>query len=69
MTALRKEHEIKFKHWLRAMGLFIIWRTLTIIFQSIVNVRIYLFFTLQPILCHYLIDYKCYYHFKHFLNS
>jgi uncharacterized membrane protein YgcG len=37
MTALRKEHEIKFKHWLRAMGLFIIWRTLTIIFQSIVN--------------------------------
>lgn len=59
MTALRKEHEIKFKHWLRAMGLFIIWRTLTIIFQSIVNVRNYLLFNTSTNLCHYLIDRKC----------
>lgn len=39
MTALRKEHEIKFIHWLRAMAFFIVWKTLTIIFQSLVNVR------------------------------
>ncbi|XP_054158696.1 uncharacterized protein LOC128957004 [Oppia nitens] len=37
MTALRKEHEIKFVHWLRAMAVFTAWRTLTIIFQSLVN--------------------------------
>ena len=33
-----QEHEIKFIHWLRAMAFFIVWRTLTIIFQSLVNV-------------------------------
>ncbi len=38
MAALRKEHEVKFIHWLRAMGVFIVLRGLTIIFQSLVNV-------------------------------
>lgn len=38
MTALRKEHELKFRHWLRAMTIFICFRFITIIYQSIVNV-------------------------------
>ena len=37
MVALRKEHEIKFKNWIRAMALFIVIRTLALLFQSIVN--------------------------------
>ncbi|KPM04805.1 hypothetical protein QR98_0032590 [Sarcoptes scabiei] len=37
MNALRKEHELKFRHWLRAMAIFIVIRFLSIIFQSIVN--------------------------------
>jgi len=37
MAALRKEHEAKFKPWLRAMGVFIIIRTITLFFQSVVN--------------------------------
>ncbi|KAI1286627.1 hypothetical protein HDE_10706 [Halotydeus destructor] len=37
MKALRKELEVKFKHWLRGMGVFIIVRALTLIFSSIVN--------------------------------
>lgn len=37
MAALKKEHEIKFKHWIYSSALFIICRTVTIFFQSIVN--------------------------------
>lgn len=37
MAALRKEHEIKFVHWLRAMAVFVVLKALTITFQSIVN--------------------------------
>lgn len=37
MSALKKEHEIKFKHWLRAMAIFIVVRTLALFFQSLVN--------------------------------
>lgn len=37
MAALRKEHEVKFKHWLRAMASFIIMRTISLFYQSIVN--------------------------------
>ena len=37
MSALRKEHEIKFKHWLRAMAIFIGLRTISLFYQSIVN--------------------------------
>lgn len=37
MAALRKEHEVKFKNWIRAMALFIVIRTLSLLFQSIVN--------------------------------
>lgn len=37
MSALRKEHEIRFKHWLRAMGTFIVLRALSLVYQSTVN--------------------------------
>ena len=37
MPALKKEREIEFKQWLRAMALFIIIRTLGTLFQSIAN--------------------------------
>lgn len=37
MAALKKEHEVKFKHWLRAMGAFIVVRTLTLVFSSVAN--------------------------------
>ncbi|KAJ6215907.1 hypothetical protein RDWZM_010407 [Blomia tropicalis] len=37
MTALRKEHELKFRHWLRSMAIFIVARFATLFFQSIVN--------------------------------
>ncbi|RWS04926.1 uncharacterized protein B4U79_06174 [Dinothrombium tinctorium] len=43
MNALRKEHEIKFKHWIRAMALFIVFRVASLIFQSIAN-DIYFFY-------------------------
>ena len=38
MAALKKEQEARFLHWLRAMGIFIAWRTISILFQSIANV-------------------------------
>lgn len=38
MTALRKEHELKFRHWLRAMAIFIVLRFITLAFQSTANV-------------------------------
>lgn len=38
MAALRKEHELKFRHWLRAMAAFIALRLAAVIFQSIANV-------------------------------
>lgn len=38
MNALRKEHELKFRHWLRAMAIFITFRFVILVFQSIVNV-------------------------------
>lgn len=37
MAALKKELEVKFKHWIAAMGVFIVVRTVTLFFQSIVN--------------------------------
>lgn len=37
MPALKKEREIEFKQWLRAMALFIVIRTLATLFQSIAN--------------------------------
>lgn len=40
MNALRKEHELKFRHWLRAMAIFITFRLVILIFQSIVNVSL-----------------------------
>lgn len=40
MMALRKEHELKFRHWLRALAIFVLLRFLTIIYQSIVNVSL-----------------------------
>lgn len=39
MAALRKEHELKFRHWLRAMAAFIILRLAAVVFQSIANVK------------------------------
>lgn len=39
MGALRKEHELKFRHWLRSMSIFIVIRFVAIVFQSTVNVR------------------------------
>lgn len=37
MSALKKEQEIKFKHWLRAMAIFIVLRTISLFYQSLVN--------------------------------
>jgi len=37
MSALKKEQEVRFTHWLRAMAVFIVIRTITLFFQSLVN--------------------------------
>ncbi|KAH9410265.1 hypothetical protein TYRP_010023 [Tyrophagus putrescentiae] len=50
MNALRKEHELKFRHWLRAMAIFITFRLVILIFQSIVNDLYFMYHQLMLVL-------------------